>query len=119
MLNLIAVFVGGGAGAALRWIACTKIPHHFGTFAVNVLGAFFIGVLYQYISGQDHFPPVAKAFLMTGLLGGFTTFSTYMLDFVTLLQAHRMGEAVIYLIISIILGVACLIFGMKVAAFIG
>lgn len=113
MLNLISVFVGGGLGAALRWLFCSQIPHHWGTLVVNILGAFAIGALYQYIAIHPDFKPAIKLLLMTGLLGGFTTFSTYMLDFITLIQANRFTEAIVYLTASICIGVLFLLLGIK------
>lgn len=118
ILNIISVFVGGGLGAILRWITCSKIPYHWGTFVVNILGAFLIGALYQYIATHSSFKPEMKLFLMTGLLGGFTTFSTYMLDFITLIQANHLTEAIIYLITSICVGVLFLLLGIRIISLI-
>lgn len=119
MLNLLAVFLGGGIGASLRWGVCKYIHNHWGTFIVNILGAFLIGVLFQYISQKTTFNSTLKLFLMTGLLGGFTTFSTYLLDFVKLLDSNSAWEATIYLTLSIILGVLALILGIKIVNFLG
>lgn len=114
MLNFLAVFLGGGFGASLRWIICKYIPNHWGTFIVNILGSFFIGILFQYISQKTDFNSNLKLFLMTGLLGGFTTFSTYLLDFVRLLNNNTVLETSLYLILSIVVGVLSLLFGIKV-----
>ena len=119
MLHGIAIFLGGGMGAALRWLVTLKIHRFWGTFTVNVLGAFLIGVLYQYIAQHPHLRPAAKLFLMTGLLGGFTTFSTYILDFVNLYQSGRMSGAVLYLVASVCVGVLALLAGMRAGAWIG
>lgn len=117
MLNLVAVFIGGGIGSTLRWLVCKSVQNHYGTFIVNILGAFMIGVLFQYIAQKTTFNPTLKLFLMTGLLGGFTTFSTYLLDFVRLLNNNLAWEAVLYLLLSVLLGVAGLILGMKLVSF--
>lgn len=114
MTNIIAVFLGGGVGSLLRWIACSRLPAHWGTLTVNILGAFLIGVLYQYIYLHSGFKQELKLLLMTGVLGGFTTFSTYLLDFVTLINKGQFGEAGFYLITSIIIGVMFLIAGIKI-----
>lgn len=119
MLQAVAVFFGGGLGAVLRFLCCKLIATHFGTLFVNEAGAFFIGALYQYITQRGGINTTLKLFLMTGLLGGFTTFSTYLLDTVKLMQQQSVLEAVFYLCLSIILGVVCLLLGMKIIELIG
>lgn len=111
---MVAVFLGGGFGSLLRWLICSKISAHWGTLTVNILGAFLIGVLYQYISLHSGFKQEIKLLLMTGVLGGFTTFSTYLLDFVTLINKENFLEAAFYLLISIFIGVMFLMIGIKV-----
>ena len=61
MINIIAVFLGGGTGALLRWLACSKIPAHWGTLTVNIAGAFLIGILYQYIYLHAGFKQIGRA----------------------------------------------------------
>lgn len=116
MLSFISVFIGGGVGSALRWLCCSLIPNHWGTMIVNIAGAFFIGMAYSYFAQTTNFTPETKLFIMTGLLGGFTTFSTYLLNFMTLVNNHNMVEAFLYLISSVLVGCLCLIAGMKLAA---
>lgn len=114
MLNLLGVFIGGGVGSVLRWGVCRLITSHWGTFAVNVIGAFFIGVAYTYFQKHDGLTVTAKTFIMAGLLGGFTTFSTYLLNFITLVAQNHHVEGFLYLIGSVILGAIFLLLGMKV-----
>ncbi len=111
-----AIFVGGGVGAALRAAVCSTVKTHYGTMTVNLIGAFLIGVLYEYFRSKTALPPELKAFLMTGLLGGFTTFSTYLLDFAVLLERQKTGEAFLYLTFSVGLGMLAVAAGMKAAA---
>lgn len=118
MLNLISAFIGGGIGSVLRWLCCQLVTNHWGTFVVNVLGAFFIGVAYSYFEKYTNLPPSTKTFIMTGLLGGFTTFSTYLLNFITLFSQNSHLEAFLYLICSVIVGAAFLILGMKTVSLI-
>ena len=118
MLNAIAVFIGGGLGSLFRWLACSKIPAHYGTITVNILGAFLIGILYQYILLHTNFRSELKLMLMTGVLGGFTTFSTYLLDFVSLLNKGNHYEAFLYLLLSIIIGATFLILGIKIVTWL-
>lgn len=112
--TLMAVFVGGGVGSILRWAVCNKLSSYWGTFTVNVIGAFLIGCAYNYFQRHLSDTSFVKLFLMTGLLGGFTTFSTYLLDFSTLLNNEQYKEAFIYLFLSIIVGFLFLILGIKV-----
>ncbi|MBR3675628.1 MAG: CrcB family protein, partial [Alphaproteobacteria bacterium] len=118
MINLLSVFIGGGIGSVLRWLCCQLITNHWGTFVVNVLGAFFIGVAYTYFEKYTNLPPATKTFIMTGLLGGFTTFSTYLLNFTTLFNQNSHLEACLYLIGSVVVGAVFLILGMKALSFI-
>ncbi len=112
MLNIIAVFVGGGIGSVLRYGICSAISSHWATMCVNLIGAFLIGIAYQYISIQADIATKTKLFIMTGLLGGFTTFSTYLLDFIVLFQNEQKSEAFFYLIASVILGGIMLLAGI-------
>ena len=67
MINIIAVFFGGGMGSLFRWLICSKISTHWGTLTVNILGAFLIGVLYQYISLHSGFRQELKPVSYTHL----------------------------------------------------
>ena len=116
MIALTAVFIGGGLGSLLRWLCCTIVSSHWGTFLVNVAGAFFIGLAYSYFNKHAGLSADAKLFIMTGLLGGFTTFSTYLLNFTTLINAHHPLEAFAYLIGSVLIGSLFLLAGIKLAA---
>ena len=115
MTAFLAVFIGGGIGATLRAAVCTAMQTHYGTMTVNVAGAFLIGVLYAFFRSKTELPPELKSFLMTGLLGGFTTFSTYLLDFAVLLERQKTGEAFLYLALSVGLGMLAVAAGMKAA----
>ena len=118
MYSLLGVFFGGGIGSVLRWLVCCKINSHWGTMLVNVLGAFLIGCAYTYF--QKHLTDHSnlKLFIMTGLLGGFTTFSTYLLNFSTLISDNNYMEAFLYLLLSIVIGLMALLFGMKILTWI-
>ena len=118
MLNLLSVFIGGGLGSVLRWLCCMVVSSHWGTFIVNILGAFCIGLAYTYFAKHTSLSPTARTFIMTGLLGGFTTFSTYLLNFITLINQNNHLEGYFYLIGSVIVGSAFLALGMKASEFI-
>ena len=98
--------LGGGLGASLRWLVAAYVPHHWGTMTVNVAGAFLIVFVVRLRCRGTMLKPELKLFLMTGLLGGFTTFSTYLLDFAVLCEKSDFGQAAVYLSLSVIVGLA-------------
>ena len=114
MFNLLSVFVGGGLGSVLRSFISGKIGSHWGIMTVNLLGAMFIGLAVEYFAHKVNMRPEIRGFVITGLLGGFTTFSTYMLDFGNLVGNARHTEAFLYLLGSLVMGVAFLFLGLKI-----
>ncbi len=95
-----AVFIGAGVGAVARWVLGMKLPlwqgFPLGTLAANLIGAFLIGMLAVWLAGQQGMNPLLRLALMTGLLGGLTTFSTFSLESVTLIQNGRALEALLH-----------------------
>ncbi len=114
MFNVIAVFIGGGIGSVFRYVVCAIVASHWATICVNLIGAFLIGMAYEYFSTSADLSTRLKLFIMSGLLGGFTTFSTYLLDFITLFQEGQKIEAISYLLTSIILGLVMLLVGIQI-----
>ena len=84
------VFLGGGAGASLRWAIALALPQPGATILVNVLGSFGIAVLFHPAVGAT---PGAKLLLGVGLMGGFTTYSTFNASLMASLQQGRYGAA--------------------------
>lgn len=115
MISFLAVFSGGGIGSVLRWLCCSLIPSHWGIMFVNVAGALLIGCAYSYFA-KSNLSAEAKMFVMTGLLGGFTTFSTYLLNFITLLNENKIVEGFAYLITSVLVGSLFLLAGIRLAS---
>jgi CrcB protein len=119
MLYLI-VFIGAGIGGALRHgvnVAATRMfgfGFPFGTFIVNVVGSFAMGLLAGYFIYRPGMPQHMRLFLTTGILGGFTTFSTFSLDAALLIERHAYALAAGYLIGSIAAGLSALFFGLAV-----
>lgn len=117
MLYLI-VFIGAGIGGALRHgvnIGATKLLGYgfpFGTFIVNVVGSFVMGLLAGFFAYRAGVPQHVRLFLTTGLLGGFTTFSTFSLDAALLIERHSIMMAAGYMIGSVAAGIAALFFGL-------
>ena len=115
------VAVGGAIGCCLRYgvglmggISNTK---GLGTFIVNVAGCFVIGALFSLASRWD-FAEYWRVFLFVGLLGGFTTFSSYALDILTMSQQGEIIKAVIYFIATNLLGLLAAYIGMTLVSFI-
>ena len=119
MLYLI-VFLGAGIGGAMRHgvnVAATRmfgLGFPYGTLIVNVLGSFAMGLFAGYFAYRAGIPQHVRLFLTTGILGGFTTFSTFSLDAALLIERHQFGAAAGYMIGSLAAGVAALFFGLAV-----
>jgi CrcB protein len=119
-MNILYVFLGGGIGASLRYLIQTLLGKHNGmsfpisTFLVNVLGCILIGVLAGLIlklKWNEH----VILFVFTGLLGGFTTFSSFSLEFVQLLKNNQVGIAFLYVGLSNFVGLALCAFAYSLA----
>lgn len=115
MTMLLSVFLGGGIGSILRHLLCLKIGNHWAVMSVNLLGAMLIGFAFEFFARKVNLQPEIRAFIITGMLGGFTTFSTYMLDFGNLVVNAKMVEGFLYLFGSLFLGICCLFLGMRIA----
>ncbi|GAA3372941.1 hypothetical protein GCM10020367_30920 [Streptomyces sannanensis] len=96
---LSTISAGGALGASARYGASLAWPSVWGIFAVNVLGCALIGVLMVLVSEggrAESAHPLVRPFLGVGVLGGFTTFSTYAVDFARLLDRGEAGVALAY-----------------------
>lgn len=103
--TMIFVALGGALGACLRYLIGMAVAFPLGTLAINVIGSFVIGAVW--VAMVDKTPGLLP-FVMTGLLGGFTTFSAFSLDTMRLIQDGRIGVAGIYVLASVILSlIAC------------
>jgi len=121
--NLLLVGLGGFAGAVARYSLGGWILHHtlegkfpWSTFAVNVLGCLVMGILSGFIERLDWFAPPLRLLLLTGLLGGFTTFSAFGLETVYLLRRGEVWLAAAYALASVIVCVVALWIGLKTVA---
>jgi len=115
MYHYLLVGLGGGLGAIARAVLGGFILHRtadwrfpIGTFIVNVLGCLIGGVLAGLIARYEYFSPQARVFLFTGLLGGFTTFSAFGLETVTLIRQGAFGVAMSYVLLSVVAGIGAL-----------
>lgn len=109
--DAVAVGAGGMCGAVLRfWLsgavyALTPSPRlPWGTLAVNVLGCFAIGALSGLAESRGVLSPAARLFLLIGMLGGFTTFSTFGYETLSLLREQAVGRAAMNVLLQVTVG---------------
>jgi len=119
--NILIVGIGGSLGSVARYL-CQKYihewnPHPFpiGTFLVNVLGCFLIGIIYSLAEKGNLLGPEGRLLLATGFCGGFTTFSAFALENVNLLKTGNIFYFGLYTAGSVFLGIAATWLGMAVS----
>ena len=116
----VAVVVGGAIGAAARYLIMIAVGHWFGpgfplaTVVINIIGAFLLGSFVQISALFWSPPPELRIFLTVGILGSFTTFSTFALDIYLLWGRGEVIEATTYVVISIIFGILAFFAGISV-----
>jgi CrcB protein len=119
-MNFIVVAVGGGLGAALRYGVNVSAPRIFGgdypwhTLIVNIVGCFVMGVLTAIAALKFNFSQEMRLFLMTGILGGFTTFSAFALDFALMAERREFLQAGGYALASLVLSIVACFAGLAV-----
>ncbi len=116
MQQVFFVFIGGGLGAITRYglnLAFVPLYGQWTTFAINIVGSFLIGITLGTISHIS-----IKAFFITGVLGGFTTFSTFQLELLILLQQKQYLQALCYGISSLIVGLIAVVLGVFVVKYL-
>ena len=118
-LSIFLAVAGGGAiGASLRHalqLAALRVfgpGFPFGAFAVNVAGCFAMGLLVAFLAAREPHPGELRAFLGVGVLGGFTTFSAFALDAVTLWREKALLLAALYVTGSVVLSIGGLVAGL-------
>lgn len=104
--------VGRGWSAALGPVRAAAFP--YGTLTVNVLGSLAMGLLAGWLARFGSHGESTRLLLAVGLLGGFTTFSAFSLDVVTLIERGQVGTAAFYMGLSLVAGVAGLLLGLIV-----
>jgi CrcB protein len=114
---ILSVGVGGGVGALLRyfvagWVQPAGSAFNWGIFAVNITGGLLMGMIVEASALKLNLTPEMRAFLTTGILGGYTTFSTFSLDSALLLQKGEYALAAFYIIGSVALSIAALFAGL-------
>jgi fluoride exporter len=117
-MSYLLVFVGGGLGATLRHfvnLVCSRAfgtGFPWGTFIINITGSTVMGLIAGYLAFKGEASQPWRLFLMTGVLGGYTTFSAYSLDAALLYERGELGLAALYVIGSVVLSIAGLFGGL-------
>ncbi len=117
MLNIISVFIGGGIGAAVRFAVSAASKRYFlnpvfGTFFVNIIGCFLLGLVFGLTLNKfNNMPETLKIFITVGFLGGLTTFSTFNLEIFEFLRTGKTAEALLYMLLSCVIGLLFVFFG--------
>ena len=125
MQNLLAVGLGGFLGAIARYTMGgfvdarlnTRFP--WGTLAVNVLGCLLIGVFLGWISSRETGSRTGELFLVTGILGSLTTFSTFGHDTIELLRHGAIGPAVGNVALNVVVGLVAVTIGLAATRGLG
>src|SRR5881628_4036708 len=111
-MHYVLVFIGGGLGSTLRHIINvvsgrvlgTAFPYH--TFIINITGSTVMGLVAGYLAFKGEASQPWRLFMMTGILGGYTTFSAFSLDTALLYQRGEVGLAAFYVLGSVALSMA-------------
>jgi CrcB protein len=123
-MNYVLVFIGGGLGASLRHfinVACAKgfgTNFPYGTFIINISGSTVMGLIAGYLAFKGEASQPWRLFLMTGILGGYTTFSAFSLDAVLLYERGALGLAAFYVLGSVAFSIAGLFAGLALIRYL-
>ena len=118
MKSYLLVFVGGGIGASLRhavnMISARGLGTAFpwGTFLINISGSLAMGLIAGYLAFKGGASQPWRLFVMTGILGGYTTFSAFSLDAALLYERGEITAALLYVLGSVVLSIAGLFAGL-------
>ena len=119
LISSLLVVLGGGIGAWLRFVAGRLVgsaAFPYATLTVNILGSFAMGLLVGWLARQGGESEGWRLLLGVGVLGGFTTFSAFSLEIVTLAQRGAIGAAAAYAALSLVGGVIGLMAGLRIMA---
>ena len=120
-MGYLIVFLGAGLGGAMRHGVNRFAAYLFGvafpsgTLTVNIIGSFLMGVLAGYFAFRGELSQEARLFLTTGVLGGFTTFSTFSSQALQLFQAGERLTAAVYIAASVVVSIVMVLLGMYLA----
>ncbi len=117
-MSYLLVFFGGGLGASLRHLVnltcarCLGPGFPWGTFIINISGSTVMGLIAGYLAFKGEASQPWRLFVMTGILGGYTTFSAFSLDTALLYERGELGLAAAYVLGSVVLSIAGLFAGL-------
>ena len=122
MIKILIIGMGGFLGAVSRHFVsglAQKISNNpffpYGTITVNIIGCFFIGLIAALVQNKGYFGPNARLFIMVGVIGGFTTFSTFSNETFSLMSDGQFLSAAANVIASIVLGLFGVWLGYTIA----
>jgi fluoride exporter len=116
--SYLLVFIGGGLGSTLRHVVNIVCPRLFGTnfpyhtFIINITGSTIMGLIAGYLAFKGDAAQSWRLFLMTGILGGYTTFSAFSLDAAVLYERGEIALALVYVLGSVVLSILGLFAGL-------
>lgn len=121
MQLLLLASAGGAIGAGLRYLvneafaARGMLAFPWATLTANVIGCLLMGLLIGMFAERSHIGPELRTFLTTGILGGFTTFSAFSMDFVRLIENGEGAPAFVYVAASVLLSIGAVFLGLWIA----
>jgi len=124
MIKLLVIGFGGFLGSILRYVVGKSVDGKinasfpWGTFTVNVVGSFIIGFVYMLAMRKVGITENWRLFLGAGFCGGFTTFSAFAWENVSLLDQKLIGTSLIYIVSSIVIGILAIVAGGWVSRFL-
>ena len=119
MITIIAIALGGAIGALFRYLLGNQISLILGTnfpfniLIINIIGSFFMGMAIESFNLSSVSNEPLQKFLTVGILGAFTTFSTFSLDALDLIMKNRISDAFLYIFASVLLAIGFLFLGIQ------
>lgn len=115
--TVIAIFSGAGFGALLRFFLGTKLNSIYpsiplGTLSANLIGGYLIGLFIAFFASNTALAPEWRLFIITGFLGGLTTFSTFSAEIVTLIQEGRLSMGIVAALLHVIGSIVMTLLGI-------
>ena len=115
--HFVAIAVGAALGAWLRWLLALWLNRYadtipWGTFTANMIGGYLIGLVLGVVAANPEWPPFWRLFIVTGFLGGLTTFSAFSAETVAFLEEGRLAMAATYSAVSLAGSLALTLLGL-------
>ena len=114
---IVGVALGGALGASARWLLDRFLERHtesvfpWSTFTINLTGCLAIGIVIETLVDRHHLPAWLRVGIVVGVLGGYTTFSTFSQETFSLLESNDVGVALAYTTTSVVAGVLAVYLG--------